>query len=135
MIVFTSPPPINERIESARILTNINNTLALNKQFFCIARVTWSLAGNCTLLTHKGHLASDLKPHAMSICHFLTKHPIPIKDISEDKPWPHVIINGVDTGISTWDENPSPHPITYIFNTLHADNPWFANIKLKEEPR
>jgi hypothetical protein len=23
----------------------------------------------------------------------------------------------------------------YILNTLYADNPWFANIKLKEQPR
>jgi hypothetical protein len=37
-------------------------------------------------------------------------------------------------GISTWDENPSPHPITHILNTLHADNPWFANIKIKKNP-
>jgi hypothetical protein len=22
----------------------------------------------------------------------------------------------------------------HILNTLHADNPWFANIRLKEEP-
>jgi hypothetical protein len=87
-IIYTSPLPINERIESARILTNINNTLTLNKQNVRIARVTWSLAGNCILLTHKGHLAADLKLHTMSISHFLTKHPIPIKDISKDKPWP-----------------------------------------------
>jgi hypothetical protein len=53
-------------------------------------RVTWSLAGNCILLTHEGHSATDLKPHTMSISHFFTKNPIPIKDISisEDKPWP-----------------------------------------------
>jgi hypothetical protein len=118
-IVFTSPPPINECIESARILTNVNNTLALNKRNVRIAGVTWSLAGNCILLTHKGHLASDLKPHAMSISQFLTKHPIPIKDISEDKPWPRVVIDGVDTGISTWDENPSPHP---MMNDAHPQH-------------
>jgi hypothetical protein len=41
----------------------------------------------------------------------------------------------VDTGISTWDEDPSPHPMPHILNTLYADNPWFANIKLKEQPR
>jgi hypothetical protein len=71
----------------------------------------------------------------MSITQFLTKHPIPIKDISEDKPWPRIVIDGVDTGIFTWDENPSPHLIAHILNTLHTDNPWFANIKIKEEPR
>jgi hypothetical protein len=87
-IIFISPPPINKHIESARILTNVNNTLALTKKNVHIAGVTWSLAGNCILLTREGHLASDLKTHAMSIFHFLTKHPIPIKDISEDKPWP-----------------------------------------------
>jgi hypothetical protein len=80
------------------------------------------------------HIASDLKPHAMSISHFLTKHPIPIKDISKDKPWPQVVINGVDTGISTWDDNPSTHLMSHILNTLHADNPWLANIKLKKNP-
>jgi hypothetical protein len=70
----------------------------------------------------------------MSITH-LTKHPIQIKAISEDKPWPRIVIDGVDTGISTWDENPSPHLMTHILNTLHANNPWFANIRSKEEPR
>jgi hypothetical protein len=134
-IILNSPPPINEHNNSARILMNVNNTLALSKVDIHIAGVTWSLAGNCILLTREGHLATDLKPHAMSISHFLTEHPIPIKDISKDKPWPRIIIDGVDTGISTWDENPSLHPMTHILNTLHADNPWFANIKLKEEPR
>jgi hypothetical protein len=134
-IIFSSPPPINEHNDSARILTNVNNSLALTKLDIHIAGVTWSLAGNCILLTRKGHLATDLKPHTMSISYFLIKHPIPIKDISDDKPWPQIIVDGVDTGIPTWDGNPSPHPMTYILNTLYADNPWFTNIKLKEEPR
>jgi hypothetical protein len=99
-IIFSSPPPINKHNESARILMNVNNSLALTKLDVRIARVTWSLAGNCILLTREGHLATDLKPHAMSISHFLTKHPIPIKDISEDKPWPQIVVDGVDTGIS-----------------------------------
>jgi hypothetical protein len=36
--------------------------------------------------------------------------------------------------LTTWDENPSPHPMTHILNTLYANNPWFANIKLMEQP-
>jgi hypothetical protein len=87
-IIFNSPPPINKRNESARILTNVNNSLALDKIDIHIAGITWSLAGNCILLTCEGHSATDLKPHARSISHFLTKNPIPIKDINEDKPWP-----------------------------------------------
>jgi hypothetical protein len=134
-IIFESPPPTNKRNNSARIFTNVNNSLALAKLEVRIAGVTWSLAGNCILLTREGHLATNLKPHAMSITHFLTKNPIPIKDINEDKLWPRIVIDGVDTGISTWDKNPSPHPMTHILSTLHADNPWFTNIKLKEQPR
>jgi hypothetical protein len=51
--------------------------------------------------------------------------------ISEDKPWPQIVIDRVDTGISTWDKNPSPHPMMHILNTLHAGNLWFTNIKIK----
>jgi hypothetical protein len=75
-IIFNSPPPINKRNEGARILTNVNNSLALDKIDVRIAGITWSLAGNCILLTRKGHSATDLKPHARSISHFLTKNPI-----------------------------------------------------------
>jgi hypothetical protein len=103
--------------------------------YICIARVTWSLAGNCILLAHKRHSATDLEPYANSLSHLLTECPIQVKAISEDKPWPQVVINGVDTGISPWDDNPSPHPMTHILNTLHTDNPWFTSIKIKEEPR
>jgi hypothetical protein len=39
-IIYTSPLPMNERIKSARILTNVNNTLTLNKQDIQIAGVT-----------------------------------------------------------------------------------------------
>jgi hypothetical protein len=39
-IVFISPPPINECIESKRILMNVNNTLALSKHNVRIAGVT-----------------------------------------------------------------------------------------------
>jgi hypothetical protein len=87
-IIFKSPPPISERNESARILMNVNNSLTLSKLDVRIAGVSWSLAGNCILLTREGHSATDLKPHALPISHFLTKNPSIIKDISEDKPWP-----------------------------------------------
>jgi hypothetical protein len=122
-IIFNSPPPINERNDSARILTNVKNSLAIDKLDVRIAGVTWSLAGNCILLTCKGHSATNLKPHARSISHFLTKNPTPIKDINEDELWLRIVIDGVDTGISTWDDNPTPHPMTHILNTLYADNP------------
>jgi chaperonin cofactor prefoldin len=85
-IIFKSPPPISDHNESARILTNVNNSLTLAKLDVRIAGVTWSLAGNCILLTREGHSATDLKPHALSISQFLTKNPSIIKDISEEKP-------------------------------------------------
>jgi hypothetical protein len=45
------------------------------------------------------------------------------------------VIDGVDMGIQTWDDNPSPYSMEHILNILKTDNPWFINIKLKEEPR
>jgi hypothetical protein len=41
-IIFNSPPPINERNDSARILTNVNNSLALDKIDVRIAGITWN---------------------------------------------------------------------------------------------
>jgi hypothetical protein len=56
-------------------------------------------------MVHEGHTATDLKPHTESITHLLTKKAQQIKTINEDKPWPCIMIDGVDTGIQTWDDN------------------------------
>jgi hypothetical protein len=116
-------------------MTNVNNTLTLAKTEIQIVGVTWSLAGNCILLVCNGHTAASLRPFAESIAHFLTKQIQQIKTISKDKPWPQVVIDRVDMGILQWDETPSPHSMEHIIDTLHANNPCFANIKLKELPR
>jgi hypothetical protein len=116
-------------------MTNVNSTLALAKSDVCISGITWSLAGNCILLVCKGHTATNLKLLAGSITHLLTKQPQQINSISEDKPWPQVVIDGVYTGILPWDETPSPHSMEHILDTIHTDNPWFENIKLKKLPR
>jgi hypothetical protein len=78
----------------------------------------------------EGHTATDLEPYAESIAHLLTKKTQQIKTINEDKPWPHVVIDGVDTGIQTWDGNLSPYSMEHILNTLKTDNLWFTDIKL-----
>jgi hypothetical protein len=65
----------------------------------------------------------------MSPYNLLTKQAQQIKSVSEDKPWPGVVIDGVNTGILPWDKIPSPHLMEHILNTLCADNPWFSNIK------
>jgi hypothetical protein len=83
----------------------------------------------------KGHTATDLKPYAESIAYLLTKKTQQIKVVNKDKPWPCIVIDGVDTGIQTWDDNPSPYSMEHILNTLKTDNPWLTDIKLKEEPR
>jgi hypothetical protein len=86
-------------------------------------------------MVHKGHTATDLKPYAESIGHLLTNKTQQIKTVNEDKPWPCIVIDSVDTGIQTWDNNPSPYSMEHILNTLKTDNPWFTDLKLKEEPR
>jgi hypothetical protein len=86
-------------------------------------------------MVREGHTATDLKPHAESIAHLLMKKAQQIKSVNEDKPWPHIVIDGVDTGIQTWDDNPSSYSMSHILTTLKTDNPWLADIKLKEEPR
>jgi hypothetical protein len=133
--IFKSPPLINDQNESTQITNNINNTLALAKSNIKISGITWSLTGNCILMVHEGHTATNLKPYAESITHLLTKKTQQIKTVNEDKPWPRVVIDGVDMGIQTWDDNPSPYSIEHILNMLKTDNPWFTDIKLKEEPR
>jgi hypothetical protein len=87
---------------------NVNNTLTLAKTDIRITGITWSLTGNCILMVREGHTATDLKPYAESITYLLTKKTQQIKTVNKDKPWPHIVIDGVDTGIQTWDENPSP---------------------------
>jgi hypothetical protein len=83
----------------------------------------------------EGHTATDLKLQTESITHLLTKKSQQIKSINEDKPWPCIVIDSVDTGIQTWDDNPSPYSMNHILTTLKTDNPWLTDIKLKEEPR
>jgi hypothetical protein len=84
---------------------------------------------------HEDHTATDPKPYTESIAHLLTRKTQQIKTINNDKPWPCIVIDGVDMGIQTWDENPSPYSMEHILNTQKTDNPWLSDIKLKEEPR
>jgi hypothetical protein len=100
-----------------------------------IAGITWSLTGNCILMVREGHTATDLNPHAESVAHLLMKKAQQIKSINEDKPWPCIVIDSIDTGIQTWDENLSPYSMNHILTTLKTDNPSLTDIKLKEEPR
>jgi hypothetical protein len=86
-------------------------------------------------MVREGHTATDLRPYAESIAHLLTKKTQQIKTINKDKPWLHIVIDRVDMGIQTWDENPPPYSMEHILNTLKTDNPWLTDIKLKEEPR
>jgi hypothetical protein len=86
-------------------------------------------------MVHEGHTATDLKLHAESITHLLTKKSQQIKSVNEDKPWPRIVIDGVDTGIQTWDDNLYPYSMNHILTILKTDNPWLADIKIKEEPR
>jgi hypothetical protein len=67
-----------------------------------------------------------------SIAHLLTKKMQQIKSVNEDKPWPHIVIDGVDMGIQTWDDNPSPYSMAHIINTLKTDNPWFCKGNLTD---